>query len=320
MDVVVTSPPYWNKRDYGFKNQIGCESTPEKYVENLLAVMSEIRRVMKKSGSLFLNVGDTYYRKSLVGIPGLIESAATKQKWILRNRIIWVKDGGMPEPSRNRLANRHEYILHFVKSPNYYYDLIGYSEEFGNGANPGDVWRIPLGRNMGGHLAPFPEELVKRALLLSCPKEICPKCGFIRHRIFERTAQLDLNRPQAKRAMEIARERGLTPEHIRAIQATGISDAGKALRVQNGTGRNTKRVQELAKAAKKALGGYFREFTFAKRKTTGWTACSCKAGFAPGVVLDPFMGTQTTLKVAKSLGVNSIGIDLAPKSDKDVWG
>lgn len=110
--------------------------------------------------------------------------------------------------------------------------------------------------------------------------------------------------------MEIAQEKKLTPEHIAVIQATGITDAGKARRVQNGTDRNSESVRSIALEAKAMLGGYFREFTFAKRKSCGWTDCGCGAPFMPGVVLDPFMGTGTTLDVAERMGRSAIGIDL----------
>jgi hypothetical protein len=225
----------------------------------------------------------------------------------------------MPDPSKNRLANRHEYILHFAPSQDYYYDLIGYSERFGNGGNPGDVWPIALSRKLGSHLAPYPEELVERAITLACPIAVCPSCGHQQTRIFERTAELDPSRPQARRAMQIAHERGLTAEHIAAIQATGISDAGKALKVQTGTGKNAVKVQKLAAEAKEVLGGYFREFTFAKKRTKGWSRCGCAAGFIPGTVLDPFMGTGTTLDVAEKLGRSAIGVDYAPIDDPAVW-
>ena len=111
--------------------------------------------------------------------------------------------------------------------------------------------------------------------------------------------------------MELARQANLTAAHITAIQATGVSDAGKALKIQDGTGRNSKAVQALAAEAKAVLGGYFREFTFAKRVTTGWTDCGHNAP-SRGVVLDPFMGTGTTLKVALELERDAIGVDLVP--------
>ena len=164
-------------------------------------------------------------------------------------------------------------------------------------------------------MAPYPTELVDRLLTLACPFEVCTCCGRPRERIVRRTAQLDPSRPQAKRAMELAAEKGLTPEHIAAIQATGISDAGKAMRVQTGTGRNSSAVKTLAAEAKAALGGYFREFTFAKRETVGWTDCGCDAPFRPGCVLDPFMGTGTTLRAARDIGRSAIGVDLAQKGE-----
>jgi DNA modification methylase len=312
VDLIVTSPPYWRKRDYGVENQIGQESTPQGYAEALLECLREWRRVLRPTGSVFLNIGDTFHKRSLAGIPGRVEAAAVDDDWIVRNRIIWAKTVGMPEPAQNRLAGRHEYITHLVARNDYYYDLFGYSSAFGNGANPGDVWSINPERNMGRHLAPFPAEIVSRAILLACPKSVCSACGRPRERIVERTMELDPSRPQARRAMEIAEEAGLTPEHIAAVQATGISDAGKALKVQSGTGRNATQVKRLAAEAKKVLGGYFREFTFAKRTTTGWTSCECDAPQIPGVVLDPFAGTGTTLRVARQLGRSTFGVDLDP--------
>ncbi len=320
VDLVVTSPPYWQKRDYGFKGQIGLESSAAGYVDSIIECMREWRRVLAAHGSVFINVGDTYRNKGLACIPGRLEIAAADDSWVLRNRIIWTKEGGMPEPAKDRLANRHEYILHFTRRSSYYYDAQGFADHFGNGSTPGDVWAIPLRRNMGSHLAPFPEELVERVVRLACPIQVCVACGTPRRREIARTAQLDPARPQAARAMELAKKHKLTADHIRAIQATGISDAGKALKVQSGTGRNAQKVQRLAAEAKLALGGYFREFTFAKKVTTGWTTCACGAAYRPGVVLDPFKGSGTTLRVASSLNLSSIGVDFAPLSDPAVWG
>lgn len=311
-DLIVTSPPYWNKRDYGHSDQIGLEATPEAYVNAILDCLDEWKRVLRPHGSIFLNVGDTYYNKSLLGIPGRIEwDAVNNRGWLVRNRIIWAKESGMPDPVKNRLANRHEYVIHLTYKPDYYYDLVGYSAAVGNGANPGDVWTINPERNMGEHLAPYPRELVRRAILLAGPEQVCASCGVARRRVVERTAELDDSRPQARRAMELARQHGLTPEHIRAIQAFGVSDVGKATKFQNGTGRNSAEVQRLAAEAKAILGGYFREFTFAKKKTVGWTDCGHNTP-GRGVVLDPFAGTGTTLKTAIEEGRDAIGVDLVP--------
>lgn len=312
VDLVVTSPPYWKKRDYGVNGQIGQEPTPQAYVESLLNCLREWRRVLRRTGSVFLNIGDTFYRRSLAGVPGRLEAAANDDGWLIRNRIVWTKDRGMPEPVQNRLAGRHEYVIHLVQAEDYYYDLLGYSQEIGNGSNPGDVWHISPERNMGRHLAPFPGELVRRAVLLGCPHNVCPRCGEPYRRIVKRTSKLDPSRPQARRAMQLAKDGGLTDAHIAAIQATGVSDAGKARRTQTGTGRNSAEVQRLAAEAKLVLGGYFREFTFALKQTVGWSTCSHGEPPLAGVVLDPFMGTGTTLKTATMMGRSAIGVDLMP--------
>ncbi|MGQ3549255.1 DNA-methyltransferase [Streptomyces rochei] len=348
VDLVVTSPPYWQKRDYGVAGQIGQERKPADYVTAMMDCLNEWRRVLRPSGSVFLNVGDTWKNQSLAGIPGRIEAAAADAGWRIRNRIIWAKTRGMPDPVQNRLASRHEYIIHLTPQRTYYYDLFGYARAYGrNGStanpgdiwdfrdvpyegneslwdeespiskvdwnfeNPGDIWDIDLERNMARHLAPFPSEIVQRAVTLACPTTVCSECGQARERIVEKTADLDPQRPQAKRAMELAKEKRLTPAHIAAIQATGISDAGKALHVQVGTGRNAERVRELAAEAKAALGGYFREFTFAPKRTVGWTDCGHDS-WIRGTVLDPFMGTGTTLNAAYEMGRDVIGVDLNP--------
>ena len=311
VDMIVTSPPYWLKRDYGVSGQIGQEPTAQEFVDNLVDCMKEWRRVLQPWGSIFINIGDTYHNGSLAATPSRLEISAQDDGWTLRNRIIWAKEAGMPDPAKDRLKNRHEHILHFtLKRRGYYYDQFGYATKYGNGTGPSDVWKIGMRRDIGRHLAPFPEELVDRAITLACPHQVCPICHEPRQRIVERTAQLDPSRPQAKRAMELATEAGLTSAHIAAIQATGISDAGKAMKTQTGTGRNAEHVRKLAHEAKAALGGYFREYTFAKRVTVGWSNCSCGVAYRPGIVLDPFMGTGTTLRAAAAVGRSAVGVDL----------
>lgn len=308
VSLVVTSPPYWRKRDYGVPGQLGQEPTPAGYVAALMDCLTEWRRVLTPTGSVMLNVGDGYHRRALAGIPGRIEAAAADAGWLLRNRIIWTKTRGMPDPARDRLANRHEYVLHLTPGPRYHYDLPGYTECYGR---PGDVWEINPERGMHAHLAPYPQDLARRAILLGCPRQVCTVCGLPAQRILGRSTALDASRPQARRAMELAASADLTPAHIAAIQATGISDAGKAARFQTGTGRNSQEVQRLAAEAKSALGGYFREYTMAPYITTGWTDCGHGA-LRPGRVLDPFSGTGTTGAAAQELDRDYIGTDLDP--------
>ncbi len=127
----VTSPPYWKLKDYGVRGQIGMEVTPEEYVEKLVAVFHEVRRVLKDDGTLWLNLGDRYCRsrmhcgvktKELVGIPWKVAFALQQDGWHLRCDIIWYKPDAMPEGVNDRPTRAHEYILLLTKTKNYYYD------------------------------------------------------------------------------------------------------------------------------------------------------------------------------------------------------
>ena len=158
IDCVVTSPPYWGLRDYGVDEQIGLESTPEKYVENMVNVFREIKRVLKSSGTVWLNIGDSYVSgkgryssgaqtisgksrneplngkrpdqrlhpvmkdKDQAGIPWMVAFALRADGWYLRSDIIWNKPNPMPEPVKDRPTKSHEYIFLLTKSPTYYYD------------------------------------------------------------------------------------------------------------------------------------------------------------------------------------------------------
>jgi DNA modification methylase len=122
IDFCMTSPPYWGKREYQTAG-IGLEPTLEAYIANLLAIFEQVYRVLKPSGSFWLNIGDTYQNKGLMGIPWRIALALIDQQgWILRNDIIWNKLKG-PDNAKDKLRNTHEYLFHFVKQREYYYDL-----------------------------------------------------------------------------------------------------------------------------------------------------------------------------------------------------
>jgi DNA modification methylase len=122
IDCCITSPPYWSQRTYS-DGGIGLEETPSEYIENLLAIISEIKRVLKPVGSFWLNIGDAYFRKNLLGIPWRVALALTdRQGWTLRNSIIWNKVKGGPDNAKDKLRNVHENMFHFVKADRYYYD------------------------------------------------------------------------------------------------------------------------------------------------------------------------------------------------------
>ena len=122
IDCCMTSPPYWGQRAYA-GGGIGLEETWEEYVGNLLAIIAEVKRVLKLTGSFWLNIGDAYHRKTLLGIPWRVALAMTdRQGWMLRNSVIWNKVKGGPDNAKDKLRNVHESVFHFVRSDQYFYD------------------------------------------------------------------------------------------------------------------------------------------------------------------------------------------------------
>lgn len=128
IDCCVTSPPYYGLRDYGSDGQIGLEETPEKYIQKLVEIFREVRRVLKEGGTLWLNIGDSYKRKDLIGIPWLLAFALKQDGWHLRQDIIWYKPNAMPESVKDRCTKSHEYIFLLSKSARYYFDCEAIKE------------------------------------------------------------------------------------------------------------------------------------------------------------------------------------------------
>ena len=123
INCIITSPPYYLQRDYNTSTQIGSEKSPIEYVRNLQKVFSECRRVLKKDGTLWLNLGDKYHNGDLLGMPWQVVFALKDDGWTLRSDINWHKPNAMPSSVKNRPTTDHEYIFLFVKDKNYYYDI-----------------------------------------------------------------------------------------------------------------------------------------------------------------------------------------------------
>jgi DNA modification methylase len=122
IDFAMTSPPYWGQRAYA-AGGIGLESSSDNYVDRLLAIFAQVKRVLKPTGSFWLNIGDAYEKKCLVGLPWRVALGMTdRQGWILRNSVIWNKVKGGPDNATDKLRNVHELVFHFVKTSRYHYD------------------------------------------------------------------------------------------------------------------------------------------------------------------------------------------------------
>jgi len=209
VDCCITSPPYWSLRNYEHPKQIGMEKTPEEYVDKIRRVFRQVQRVLKDTGTLWLNIDDTYsgssvagrtdidrkfqYAKGtslealkverdtglppkcLVGIPWRVALGMQHDGWILRSDNIWEKPNAMCELVYDRCTREHEYFFHFAKSQKYYYK---HEEMYERRSCPLDgerkgrsVWSVNNKSGKGTNYAIFPEELIKPIVLACCPTE-----------------------------------------------------------------------------------------------------------------------------------------------------
>jgi len=261
VDCVVTSPPYYGLRDYGIDGQIGLEDTPDAFIERLMDVFTEVRRVLADHGTCWVNMGDSYNSdgrkgragmgkgknsgfsswmnktgfatkpKDLLMMPARVALALQAYGWWLRSDIIWSKPNPMPESVRDRPTSAHEHIFLLTKTPRYYWDA--------------EAVREPDGGKPSGN-------------------------GFKR-------------------------------EHRLSYGGRGDDDQWTP-----GGGRNVRNVWTMA--TEPTPEAHFA--TFPTELVRRCLAAGCKPG---GVVLDPFIGSGTTAKVARSMGLRAVGIDLNPE-------
>lgn len=155
VDTTVTSPPYYAQRDYGSIDQIGIESSPQEYIDRLAAVFTQVHRVTKDSGSLWLVIGDKYTDGRLLGMPWRIAFALQDVGWILRSDIIWHKPNAMPSSVKRRPTTDHEYVFFFSKGKSYHYDADAIREPH---VTFTDKSRMKGGRNHFGKRGSTPEK------------------------------------------------------------------------------------------------------------------------------------------------------------------
>lgn len=216
VDLCVTSPPYWNVRDYGSENanyvgwsgQLGLEESHVDYIDHLCCIFDEVKRVLKKTGSCWVNIGDTFKDKMLLQIPSRFSIEMCNRGWILRNECIWQKPNVMPIPTKDRFTMDFEKFYFFTKEPNYYFKqqleplkqpnvkskfgskkdgnynnmYSGHTYDASNleGRNKRAVWTIPTRGSDDNHAAMFPMELIETPIKACCPNNgvvLDPFCG-----------------------------------------------------------------------------------------------------------------------------------------------
>ena len=296
VDCCVTSPPYWQKRQYE-NGGIGLEESPQEYINSLFNIIKEVKRVLKPSGSFWLNIGDSYQNKSLLGIPWRIALMMIDDGWILRNNVIWNKHKGGMNPNKDRFGSIFEDFFFFVKSEKYYFDA--------------DAVRSKPRQTK-----------VKNGSVVSATGV----SGIRYKRQIELSTSLsDEEKKNASEQLEQVLDR---------IRRGEISDFRMVIRnEQRTTHSDSTKLSGRAKELKDK--GFYFLFYNPKGTMPGdvWDIMPedtqrRKMHFAPypeelcvipikstcpqnGVVLDPFSGTGTTMKVAYELGRKSIGIDLS---------
>jgi site-specific DNA-methyltransferase (cytosine-N4-specific) len=199
---VVTSPPYWGLRDYHIEGQIGLEETLPQFINRLVTIFREIHRVLKPTGTVWLNIGDGYTSgnrgwrapdkknparamsirpdtpeglkpKDLIGVPWRLALALQQDGWFLRSDIIWNKPNAMPESVKDRPTRSHEYIFMFSKNEKYYYDYESLKEPRDDGSgkrNRRSVWEINTEPFKDAHFATFPPKLVEPCIVAGSRK------------------------------------------------------------------------------------------------------------------------------------------------------
>ena len=280
----VTSPPYWGLRDYGIKGQLGLEQTPEEYVTKIVAVFREIKRVLRKDGTVWLNLGDSYAHpntggngatggrgkstlqssmppinttptkkympkslkpKDLIGIPWRVAFTLQEDGWWLRSEIIWEKPNCLPESVTDRPTKSHEYIFLLTKNKKYYYNHEAIKEPCVN----------------GDHTSPRGSKGVRGNLNAGLRKQ----------------------------------------DAVGKRQYTGFNDRYEPLEK-----RNKRSVWTISTQPYKAA--HFA--TFPEKLIEPCILAGCAEN---GTVLDPFGGSGTVSRVCEKLGRNSIYIDLNPE-------
>ncbi len=298
IDFCMTSPPYWGQRQYS-SGGIGLEEKYADYINNLLNIFKEVERVLKLTGSLWLNLGDTYENKCLVGIPWRVAIAMTdRQGWILRNDVVWNKVKGGPDNSVDRLRNIHEDLFHFVKTPKgYYYDV---------------------------------DSIRKKARESKVVNGAVVSATGVSGIRYKRQIELSTALSDEEKKSAFAALNGI----LKQVEQGAVSDFRMVIRgQQRATHSDQERVSGRAKELQQR-GYYFLKYhpngtkpsdvwdiiPEDTQKRNGHYAAypedlcripllaTCPPG---GVALDPFCGTGTTNLVAMHLGRKSVGIDIS---------
>jgi DNA modification methylase len=291
VDTIITSPPYFRLRDYAADGQLGLEAHVDQWVDALVAVADEAARILVPTGSLWLNIGDTFAthpkqgaeRKSLLLAPERLVYRLTQRDWTLRNKVVWAKANPVPTSVRDRLTATHEFVYVMVRQPSYFFDLdavrvphtsrLSKRHRVTASVRGREAWRGPNAADADG-LAKIKAE------------------GRVGHPLGKNPGDVWRIASSTYRGAHHATYPVALAE--RALLA-GCPEA-RCSRCRLPWRRST--IRDLGRAALRGALG---------------PTCGCDAASEPGLVLDPFMGSGTTAIAAEKHGRDWLGIEINPE-------
>jgi DNA modification methylase len=298
IDCCMTSPPYWGKRSYS-GGGIGLEEHYEEYIAHLTAIFGKVKRVLKPTGSFWLNIGDAYFKKNLLGLPWRVALALTDdQGWILRNNVVWNKVKGGPDNANDKLRNVHEMVFHFVKIPKgYYYDVDAARKTPGSAKVVNGV--VVSATGVSGVRYRRQIEL-STVLNENEKKNAMAALSDVLHDVQEGRIS-DFR-------MIIRGQQRTTHSDSESVsgRARELEEKGFYFLKYQPNGSKLSDVWDILPEDTQKRKGHFAAYPEDLCKIPILTTCP-----DTGVVLDPFCGTGTTNYVALRLGRKSVGIDMS---------
>jgi len=306
IDVILTSPPYWGFRDYGVEGQWGLEPDFRDYLKKMRSFMDECKRVLKDTGTCWINLGDSYstgddlIAKTRMGIPERFYIQCIDDGWIARNHIPWVKSNAMPTSVKDRFQNKWESIFFFAKSRKYYFDLDAVRE-------------TPI----GGHYEDFNRRIRDAKKLRQMGLD-----GAMIHATasdeeignYQPNGKAhfgtggDIKTHMEESSYKKHKDKPSNPVSLSDRTAHARLDEGKEHEscLTNPKGKNPGDVFNIT--TNSFVEAHFA--TFPLELPIKIIKCSCPPD---GIVLDPFFGAGTTGVAAEKLGRNWIGIEIKPE-------
>lgn len=343
----VTSPPYYALRDYGVAGQIGLEDTLDEFVGRLVDVFAEVRRVLHPTGTVWLNLGDTYSAaprgprhgrtskltnperqervspvvdkrgaragakpKDLLLVPFEVAFALRADGWWLRQVVVWEKPNPIPESAKDRPTTSHEYVLLLSRASRYFYDAEAVKEPA--------LWER-WGAQTQKKDVVGRASLAKRLEKSEIQERYAPEPG--------RTGWRNLRSVWSFPTQPFSEAHFATfpQELVRRCVMAGTSEHGVCgacgapwkrlvdVDYVNPGNRTTNGPRSIARKHEPAGTAGFAQRLERRSETVGWEAtCPCDVAHVPATVLDPFLGSGTTALVARKLGRRAVGVELNP--------